>query len=141
MHGDLADRADARRALLDAAKIEGTAHAQRADDLDIGSSELAEMVGAEDVPPARGTAICGRIAAEVAKIAGALQGEMAGRDVLSGGVLSGGVLSGSVLHEISLRYGSIGRTTGVLEIYYRGRSWAGTRPLFWRSPCWRAEGS
>src|SRR3954452_3151595 len=119
MHGDLAVHADTRRALLDATKIEGAPHAQRADDLDIGSSELAEMVGAEDVPPARGTAICGRIAAEVTKIAGALQGEMAGR-----GVLSGRALSGGVLHEISLRYGSIGRTTGVLEIYYRGRSWA-----------------
>src|SRR3954454_25080414 len=97
MHGDLVDHADTGRALLDAAKIEGAAHAQRADDLDIGSSELAKMVGAEDVPPARGPAICGRIAAEVAKIAGALQGEMAGR----------GILSGRVLHEISLRYGEI----------------------------------
>ncbi len=89
MHGDLVDHADTRRALLDAAKIEGAAHAERADDLDIGGSELAEMVGAEDVPPARGTAICGRIAAEVAKITGALQGEMAGRGVFHGGVLSG----------------------------------------------------
>jgi hypothetical protein len=64
------------RALFDAAKVEGAAHAQRADDLDVGGRELAKMVGAEDVPPARGAAVGGRIAAEIAEIAGALQGEV-----------------------------------------------------------------
>lgn len=28
---------------------------------------------------------------------------------------------------------------GVLEVYYRGRSWSGTRPFFWGSPCWQLE--
>jgi hypothetical protein len=51
------------------------------DDLDVIGRELAEMIGAEDVPPARGPAIGGRIAAEITKIAGALQGEVTGRGI------------------------------------------------------------
>src|SRR5579872_4159996 len=42
---------------------------------------MAEMIGAEHPSPAQAAAIAREIAAEIAKIAGALQLEMAGRDV------------------------------------------------------------
>ena len=41
--------------------------------------KMAEMVGAENLPPAHGAAVAGRVAAEVAEIAGAGKIEMAGR--------------------------------------------------------------
>lgn len=81
MHGDLVDDADAGRALLDAAEVERASDAERTDDRDVFGGELAKMVGAEDVAPARGATIARGVTAEVAKIAGALQAEMAGRGI------------------------------------------------------------
>ena len=46
---------------------------------DIFFGEMAEMVGAEDLPPAHDAAVVGGIAAKVAEIAGAGEVEMAGR--------------------------------------------------------------
>ena len=65
-------------ALLGAAEIECAPDAEAAQHLDIGFGEMAEMVGAEDLPPAHDAAVPGRIAAEVAEIAGAGEIEVAG---------------------------------------------------------------
>ena len=46
---------------------------------DIVVGEMAEMVGAEDLPPAHDAAVARGIAAEIAEIAGAGKTEMAGR--------------------------------------------------------------
>ena len=62
-------------------EIERASDAECADDRDVLSGELAEMVGTEDVAPARGATVACGVAAEVAKIAGALQGEVTGRGV------------------------------------------------------------
>ena len=72
-----------RDALLGAAKIERALQTQAAQHFDIGLGEMAEMVGAEDLPPADGAAISGGIATEVAEIAGAGEIEVAGRDILT----------------------------------------------------------
>ncbi len=81
MNRDLREAADRRRALLGAAKIERALQAEAAQHLDIGFGEMAEMVGAEDLPPAHRAAILAGIAAEIAEIAGAGEIEMAGRGV------------------------------------------------------------
>ena len=76
---DFLDAADRGNAFLGAAEIEGALDAKAAQHLDIGLGQVAEMVGAEDLPPADGTAVAGAIAAEVAKIAGAGEVEVTGR--------------------------------------------------------------
>ncbi len=81
MDGDFFQSAGRARALLQSAKIERAFHAERAYDLDIGGREMAEMIGAENLAPADDATVTRRIAAEIAKIAGALQIKMAGRDV------------------------------------------------------------
>ena len=73
------DAAKRFAAFVLAAKIEGAAHAELAQHRDVGCRKLAEMVGAENLPPAHKAAVLGGIAAEIAKIAGAGQIEMAGR--------------------------------------------------------------
>ena len=55
--------------------------AEPAQDRGVIVGEMAEMVGAEDLPPAHGAAIPGRIAAEIAEIAGAGEIEMTGRGI------------------------------------------------------------
>ena len=45
---------------LGAAKIEGAFQAEAAQHLDIGLGKMAEMVGAEDLPPADRAAVFGR---------------------------------------------------------------------------------
>jgi len=68
MHGDLFDATHRRNALLGAAKIERALQTQAAQHFDIGLGEMAEMVGAEDLPPADSTAIFAGIAAQVAEV-------------------------------------------------------------------------
>src|ERR1700741_1882676 len=99
MNHDLLKSAGRARAFVDAPKIEGASHAKRAHDVDVGSGEMAEMIGAEHPPPAQGTAIARGIAAEIAEIAGALQVEMAGRSVWHRSHLSRGI---SRRHDICL---------------------------------------
>ena len=78
MDSDLLNPADRGSALLGAAEIEGAPDAEAAQHLDIGFGEVAEMVGAENLPPADGAAVAGGIAAEVAEIAGAGEVEVTG---------------------------------------------------------------
>jgi len=78
MDRDLGNAAQRCCALLGAAKIERAFEAQPAQHLDIGVGEMAEMVGAEDLPPAHDATIAGGIAAKVAEIAGAGEVEVAG---------------------------------------------------------------
>ena len=52
MDRDLRHAADGGDALLGAAKVERASDAEAAQHLDIGFGEMAEMVGAEDLPPA-----------------------------------------------------------------------------------------
>ena len=66
--GSRFDAADGHGALLDSSKIESAAHAEAPHDIDIGSGEMAEMIGAEDLPPADGVAIARRITAEIARV-------------------------------------------------------------------------
>ena len=77
--GDFRHAAQRGGALLGAAKIERAADAELPQHGDIVVGEMAEMVGAEDLPPAHGAAVARRIAAEIAEIAGAGEVEMAGR--------------------------------------------------------------
>ena len=77
MHRDLLDRAGCSRAFIGAAKIESVLDAELAHDADIGLAQMAQMIGAEDMPPADGVAVCGRIAAKVAEIARTLEVEVA----------------------------------------------------------------
>ena len=79
MHGDVGHAAQRGVALLGAAKIERAADAEAAHHGDVVIGEMAEMIGAEDLPPAHDAAIAGGIAAEIAEIAGAGEVEMAGR--------------------------------------------------------------
>ena len=67
--------------LFGATKIECAFQSERAQHLDIGRGEVAEMVGAEDLPPAHHAAIAAGIAAEIAEIAGAGEIEMTGRGI------------------------------------------------------------
>ena len=78
MSGDAAQR---RVALFRAAEIERAADAQAPHDGDVVIGEMAEMVGAEDLPPAHDAAVACGIAAEIAEIAGAGEVEMAGREI------------------------------------------------------------
>ena len=73
------DAAQRLVALLGAAEIERAPDAEAAQHRDVVVGQMAEMVGAEDLPPAHDAAVAGGIAAEVAKIAGAGEVEMAGR--------------------------------------------------------------
>jgi len=79
MHLDLPDAAQGACALLHAAKVERASDAERAQHRCVGLSEMAEMVGAKDLPPAHDAATLAGIAAEIAEIAGAGKIEMAGR--------------------------------------------------------------
>ena len=81
MNGDVGDAAQCGGALFLAAKIEGAADAQAPHDGDVVIGEMAEMVGAEDLPPAHDAAVACGIAAEIAEIAGAGEAEMAGRGI------------------------------------------------------------
>ena len=76
--GDFRHAAQGGGALLGAAKVERAADAELPQHGDIVVGEMAEMVGAEDLPPAHGPAVARRIAAEIAEIAGAGEIEMAG---------------------------------------------------------------
>ena len=78
MHLDLPDAAQGACALLHAAEVERAFDAERAQHSRIGLGEMAEMVGAKDLPPAHDAAVVARIAAEIAEIAGAGKIEMAG---------------------------------------------------------------
>jgi hypothetical protein len=71
MDCDLLKTAHRRHAFLGAAKIESAFQAEAAQHLDVGFSEMAEMVGAEDLSPTDAAAVLSGIAAEVAEIAGA----------------------------------------------------------------------
>ena len=79
MDGDVGHAAQRRDALLGAAKIERAPDTEAAQHLDVGVGEMAEMVGAEDLPPAHDAAVPGGIAAEVAEIAGAGEIEVTDR--------------------------------------------------------------
>ena len=60
------------------AEIDEAGNAEVGDLSDIGLRERAEIVGAEQAAPARAAAGSGGIAAEVAEIDGAFEGEAAG---------------------------------------------------------------
>jgi hypothetical protein len=64
-----------------AAKIERALETQAAQNLDVGVGDVAKMVGAEDLPPANNAATSGRIAPEVAEIAGTGKIEVAGERI------------------------------------------------------------
>ena len=81
MNRNLRHAADGGDALLGAAKVERASDAEAAQHLDIGLGEVAEMVGAEDLPPADAAAAAGGVSAEVAEIAGAGEVEVAGRGI------------------------------------------------------------
>src|SRR5215213_6539012 len=81
MNRDIRDAAHRGGAFLGAAKIERIPNPEAAQHLDIGFGKMAEMVGAKNLPPADGAAVSGGIAAEVAKIAGAGEIEVAGRKI------------------------------------------------------------
>ena len=81
MNRDFADAAERGDTLFGAAKVERASHAQAAQDCNVGLRDMAEMIGAEDLPPADLASVAGGIAAEIAKIAGALKIEMTGRGV------------------------------------------------------------
>ena len=78
MYGDFRHAAQGGGALFGAAKVERAADAQFPQHGSIVIGEMAEMVGAKDLPPAHGPAVTGRIAAKIAEIAGAGEHEMAG---------------------------------------------------------------
>ena len=79
MSGDVGHAAQRLGALLGAAEIERAPDTEAAQHRDVVVGQMAEMVGAEDLPPAHDAAVAGGIAAEVAKIAGAGEVEMADR--------------------------------------------------------------
>ena len=81
MNRDLRQPASGLGAFLGASKIERAFQPEGSQHPDIGRREVAEMVGAEDLPPAHPAAVPGRIAAEVAEIAGAGKIEVAGRGI------------------------------------------------------------
>ena len=78
MGGDFRHAAQGGGALLGTAKVERAANAELPQHGNIVIGEMAEMVGAEDLPPAHGAAVARGVAAEIAKIAGAGEIEMAG---------------------------------------------------------------
>ncbi len=77
MHGDFRHAALGGSALLGAAKVERAADAELAQHGGVVIGEVAEMVGAKNLPPAHRPAVGRRIAAEIAEIAGACEVEMA----------------------------------------------------------------
>ena len=77
MHLDLLDDAGGGLALVSPAEVERGLHANAAHGLDVVLGQMAEMVGAKDLPPADRAAVAGRVAAEVAEVAGALKIEVA----------------------------------------------------------------
>src|SRR5258706_8267204 len=95
MNRDPGKAADGGNALFGAAKIERALQAQGTQNLDIRFGEVAEMVGAEDLPPPHSPATPGRIAPEVAEIAGAGEIEVAGRCVWHGVSLGNPVRRGN----------------------------------------------
>ena len=78
MSGDVGHAAQRLGTLLGAAKIE-RAPEPRPQHRDVVVGQMAEMIGAEELPPAHDAAVAGGIAAEIAKIAGAGEVEMADR--------------------------------------------------------------
>jgi hypothetical protein len=80
MHGDIGDAAQGLVALFHPAEIEGATHPQAPHHGDVIFGEAAEMIGAEDLPPAHNTAIACGVATEVAEIAGADEAQIAGRE-------------------------------------------------------------
>jgi len=81
MDRDFLKTAHRRNALVDATKIERALQTETTQHLDVSLGEVAEMVGAEDLPPADSAAIFGGIAAKVAKIAGAGEIEVTGKNI------------------------------------------------------------
>ena len=79
MNGDLRYAALGGGALLGAAKVERAADAEFAQHGGVTIGEMAEMVGAKNLPPAYSAAVGRRVTSEIAKIAGAGEIEMAGR--------------------------------------------------------------
>src|SRR6185312_3237461 len=82
MHLDLHQPAGCACALLQPSKVECTFHAEPADDRGVGFGQAAEVVGAEKLPPTNRAPLDGRVAAQIAEIAGAFEIEMTVRDVL-----------------------------------------------------------
>jgi hypothetical protein len=76
---DFVDAAHCRHTLLGAAKINCGFYTEAAQHLDISARYQTEVIGAEYLPATDGAAIADGIAAEIAKIAGAFQIEMAVR--------------------------------------------------------------
>src|ERR1700756_3326122 len=79
MHQDFLHLAVGASELIDPAKIERTLDAESANDLDVGWREVAQMVGAENLSPAKRAAVARRVAAEGAEVAGTLKIEVAVR--------------------------------------------------------------
>src|SRR5882757_9657058 len=78
MYLDFPDAAQGACSLLRAAEVERAFDAERAQHSRIGLGEMAEMVGAKDLPPTHDAAILAGIATEITEIAGAGKIEMAG---------------------------------------------------------------
>jgi hypothetical protein len=78
MNRDSRQSADRCDAFLCAPEIESALQTQAAENFDIGLRDMAEMVGAKDLPPTHRAPVAAAIAAEVAEIAGAGEIEVAG---------------------------------------------------------------
>src|SRR5437588_8933656 len=78
MHGYFGHAAQGLGTFCRPTKIERAFDTQRAHDRDVVAGQMCEMVGTEYLPPAHRAAVFGRIAAEIAEIAGAGKVEMAG---------------------------------------------------------------
>ena len=78
VHGDALVPAQRRQPLLGAAQVERALQPELAQHDDVVVGQMAEMIGAEQLPPARVPAVLAGIAAEVAEIAGAGEIEVAG---------------------------------------------------------------
>ena len=79
MRFDVIDAAERLDALVLAAKIERALHAELAQHGHVGRRQVAKMVGTEQLAPSHNAAVLADIAAEIAKIAGAGEIEIAGR--------------------------------------------------------------
>src|SRR3954453_13542619 len=79
MRFDMIGTAERLDAFVLAAKIYRALHAELAQHGRVGRREVAEMVRAEQLAPSPKAAVLADIAAEIAKIAGAGEIEMAGR--------------------------------------------------------------
>ena len=78
MDGDAVEAAHAGQPLLGTAQIEGAFQPHAAQHRDVGVGDAAEMVGAEQAPPAHAPSATAGIAAEVAKVGGADEVEVSG---------------------------------------------------------------